>query len=361
MIAPGLVYGLTYLACTRLNLTSLQAENSGAAALVLYGGACAWLAYKKFQSLQLVDSQSLALSRDWNLSDRLGALVRWLRFSRVTGPTAALIKKELRLQSIAFFAAAAFCLLAAIGGIIYLTGVTFADRQTKVGEVIFTIDLCLYVGVLPLLVGTMASTEEKSWGVVDWHATLSPSSVRQWLLKIVVALAVSVSLGFVLPVLLLIASGGVTMGDFESPSVRIHTLSIYFAAHVLITSVAIYAGSWASNTARAMVLAVAIFVIGGWFIAITAAIAQVYRHALVRGADAMLPLQIEPGAALIYIGFAAVFVLFCLLHGFAFAAHRNRPLPWRWRILQGAFLLLVVCVFATAGYAVSELVGYKRY
>ena len=103
-----------------------------------------------------------------------------------------LLAKELRLQQMAFVVAALFTVVwLAMAGL--ERSVADAPRLPLNGLAI------LYGGVMAMLIGAMASAEERQLGTAEWQILLPMPAWQQWALKAGVALGLAVLLAVVLP------------------------------------------------------------------------------------------------------------------------------------------------------------------
>ena len=157
-------------------------------------------------------------------------------------PLLQLAIKELHLQQMAFVVAGLFCLAA---GALLLSQDINAARPSTIMEAV----VGMYVAVIALIVGSLASAEERQFGTLQSQMLLPVPARTQWLVKAGVALALVTVLGLGLPALMLWAGGA------RVPSWRI-TLRIPFML-VGLTSVAIYVSSLSSSGVRAIVGAMA--------------------------------------------------------------------------------------------------------
>jgi len=313
---------------------------SGIALLAIYCGLTLWFGYSRFRTLQVLDAGSIVLGRELSIPSRLEALLlRPFRAlaARFNGPFAALLKKELRLQQISFFLAGLFCLVAVLGGILYLGQLHLpADKRWALW--IFTFDYAFYVAMLPLTAGALCVAEEKAWGLTEWHLTLPPSVMKQWITKILVALATSVGLGLLLPGILALVGEEMfnpshSDSDFSLESILVFLT--FMVGHLLLTSIVIYAACLCTNTIRAIVLALGMLLLGFFAVQITIAISARYDHF---GLRAQLHLN-DPLLVAI-----PLFILLCLVQWFAFISYRARKLTTLQLALQAVILIGSVCL-----------------
>jgi len=344
-MVPTLIVGANYAVLEYLSGSSKLAGISAVVLMIIYCGTCCWAAYRRFGQYELVDKQSMILSRELSIPARFEGMLRALTTGAKT-PLIALIKKELRLQQVTFVAALGFCVLAIVGAAAHASHITVSNNS--LAEIIWAFDFYVYVVLLPLVAGAIAVTEEKMWGVVDWHKTLPPRARNQWLVKIFVALGSSLLLGVVLP---LAVSWGLNLLSIRTIPFEVAPLVI---GQVLLMSVAIYAGSLSTTTARAILLAIGIVVLGAWSVSLGHTTAAAYPEGLRRIIDTSWPVHLRPASASRWISVVSFLGLCGLVHRFAFTAYRQRL-----TILHRGLQLLVLAVLAwlvtVVAYVVSGL------
>jgi hypothetical protein len=199
--------------------------------------------------LALVSLSMIALVMGWRTFMRLeavegrGADVRWpategeLAPARRRRPIWLLVKKELGLQQLAF----------AVAGI-YLVGSALTALQARIDpryEDLFGTMTFVYSGLLALLIGSLASAEERHLSTAQWQLLLPMASWKQWIVKAGTALGLAVLLAVALPALLMYLSDG---------HVRINEW--YACAVLLLTTVSLYVSSLSTSGVRALCLSV---------------------------------------------------------------------------------------------------------
>ena len=116
-------------------------------------------------------------------------------------PVWLLVKKELRLQQMTF-AASGVCMLVWLG-IAASTRIIPGFRGFPVSVVALS-----YGGLLALLIGALASAEERELGTLEWQTMLPMAAWKQWSVKAGTVLVLAAVLSFAIPVVL--ASGSVS-------------------------------------------------------------------------------------------------------------------------------------------------------
>ncbi|MEO7273062.1 MAG: hypothetical protein ABIX28_21825 [Vicinamibacterales bacterium] len=110
-------------------------------------------------------------------------------------PAWLLLKKELHLQQLPLFVAALF--------LVIWTVVTLSERFTHGAAVsAMPVMTVIYLVITPLLIGALASAEERQLGTLEWQRLLPMPAWQQWSIKVATVLALSTALAIGLPVLL---------------------------------------------------------------------------------------------------------------------------------------------------------------
>jgi hypothetical protein len=169
-----------------------------------------------------------------------GADVRWptaarLAPARSRHPIWLLVKKELSLQQLTF----------AVAGI-YLLGWATASLLVRVdsrSEDLFGALTALYSGLLALVIGSLASAEERHLGTLEWQVLLPMASWKKWIVKAGMAIGLVMLLAIGLPALLLSVSGG---------AIRINAW--YACAILLMTTASLYVSSLSTTGLRALLV-----------------------------------------------------------------------------------------------------------
>jgi hypothetical protein len=185
-------------------------------------------------------------SPSWSAGDRPQSAPASVR----QRPLWLLLKKELRLQSMPFFFSG-FYVLGWMGAIV-------ASRALPEALVVFTVLTVFYCGLIALLVGALASAEERLLGTLEWQMLLPIASGTQWLVKVAVALCLTLALGWGLPVLML------QMSVAGRPVLHLPlTQPLFVGALVMLTASGLYTSSIATSGLRAFLLSIpALFAAG---------------------------------------------------------------------------------------------------
>ena len=303
--------------------------------LFIYCAVVYWLGYAKFKRLEAVDIPSRELRLPAGLEAIFMAPLTQVS-SRFRGPFATLLKKEFRLQQISFLLAGVFVLIA-------MAGFCIAKHYSEVATGIVGGDIFIYALILPLIAGSISVAEERGWGMAEWHLTLPPSTLKQWSAKMLATLSTSLVLGLLLPVAVFLVAGPLFNPSGARTSLP-PTFEIlrWVLGQVLVTSVAIYAASFAKNTLQAILAALVILVASGG----TLLLAAYWVHHL---AHAPIPWIGQPhmGEVLMLPLLSAVLVLtLCLFQWFAWSNFPRYGLNARRMVIQLAMILLSVWLLA---------------
>ncbi len=110
-------------------------------------------------------------------------------------PIAALIGKDLRLQQMAFVVAALY--------VVSWAAFAWMDSRALDKPMGLLIPLTLlYGGSLAILIGSLASAEERQLGTLEWQTLLPSPAWQQWAVKVGVTFGLTLLLGAGLPALL---------------------------------------------------------------------------------------------------------------------------------------------------------------
>lgn len=156
-----------------------------------------------------------------------------------------LLRKELRLQQMSFALAAvwAVCLAA-----IYVRGLfdpRFADGVLPLAF--------MAMGTLPVVIGSMASAEERQLGTLAWQQLVPFAIGQQWIVKAGVAFWLSLGLGLGIPAVALTLTG-----QPGNPRDWIAAALVV----LVITGTALYVSSLTASAVRAVVTTVCVLVVG---------------------------------------------------------------------------------------------------
>jgi len=219
----------------------------------LYIGFAFWLAHRLFFRVEDAGWTGgvISFSR-WRYFENTRAAGVSVRRHR---PLAALLKKELQLQSISLFGALA--LLALHIGVFFLRGLYVNAHRSSIADVASECFWMFWL-VLALVIGCTAVAEERKLGVMDGQFCLPVSRSRQFWTKLAVTLAGGVLLGGAMPLLLETLAGrlGFPTETFKSME---HPELLLLAA-IGVTAVGFAASTLARNFLQALSIAIVFIV-----------------------------------------------------------------------------------------------------
>ncbi len=167
-------------------------------------------------------------------------LPRWLAATDrnpIRPPLWMLVKKELRLQQMTFAMAALYVAIWAALTIAGRMNVEFAKEFPIRGVGL------LYFALLPLLMGSIASAQERQCGMLESQSMLPIPFAQQWAVKAGVVLVLALTLGVLLPWIV-----------FAPPQLSSHALWPLAATILLLTTWSLYISSWCDGGVIALAL-----------------------------------------------------------------------------------------------------------
>jgi hypothetical protein len=198
-------------------------------AMWIFAAAGAVLSVRSFMRLQDTEGgrEELRLPRWFALTDA----------SPIRPPLWMLAKKELRLQQMTFAMVALYALI--------WTALTIASRLNPEFGREFPIRGVglLYFALLPLLMGSLASAQERQFGMLQSQAMLPVPRAQQWAVKAGVVLVLALVLGVVLP-----------WSVFAPPQISRTAFWPLAASIVLLTTWSLYISSWCGSGIIALAL-----------------------------------------------------------------------------------------------------------
>jgi hypothetical protein len=154
--------------------------------------AAIW-AWRIFARLEAIEGRGTEIEvPDWLLGRAAPAVAP----SRRRHPFWVLVRKELRLQQLTFVVMTLF--IAGWAGLTLLARVTDRLPVIPVDALAF-----LYFAILTILIGSLASAEERQLGTVEWQALLPIAAWKQWAIKLGVVFGLVALLGLALPALIM--------------------------------------------------------------------------------------------------------------------------------------------------------------
>jgi ABC-type transport system involved in multi-copper enzyme maturation permease subunit len=231
---PGMTYLLALLGGVVIYGTGTAAAEALALdvwmpAMWIFAAAGAVLSARSFMRLQDTEGggEELRLPRWFTVTDA----------SPTRPPLWMLAKKELRLQQMTFAMVAVYALI--------WTGLTVAGRLNPDFPREFPMRGVgmLYFALLPLLVGSLASAQERHFGMLQSQAMLPVPRTRQWAVKASVVLVLALVLGVILPWFV-----------FAPPQIPRTSFWPLAASILLLTTWSLYISSWCGSGIIALAL-----------------------------------------------------------------------------------------------------------
>lgn len=161
---------------------------------------------------------------------------------RRRSPLSRLVGKELRLQQMSF-------VVAALYGAAWAAAVGLKGLRPELDVPLLGTGAAWYFSLVAVLIGSLASAEERQFGTAEWQALVPIASSRQWFVKLAVALGLALT--FVASALVLARVAPALSGDLPSRPLVVTVVEI-----LLCVSVGLYASSLSTNGVRAVALAV---------------------------------------------------------------------------------------------------------
>jgi hypothetical protein len=157
-----------------------------------------------------------------------------------------MLGKELHLQEITFVVSGLY--VAAWLAVVLLGESLFPTRRAGY----MTLATLLHAGAIPLLVGSLASAEERQLGTLSWQVLLPIAAWRQWAVKAAVVLVLSLGLAIGVPAILyaLFVSGPGPVPRDWSPA----------AAIAAVATLSLYASSLSTSGVRALLASISAIV-----------------------------------------------------------------------------------------------------
>jgi hypothetical protein len=251
-----------------------------------------------------------------------------------------ILAKELRLHQMAFVVAALFALLWVATASLERSVPDFPSLPLNAMSM-------LYAGVLAMLIGSMASADERQMGTAEWQMLLPMPAWQQWVLKAGVALGLAVLLGVVLPAALRYLSPA---GDDIHQAARAWRETT--AMVVVLTACSLYVSSLCTSGVRALVLSFPTVVALLWFVGTTGEL--LFRLLLL----ARLPPETRQWLRVDNLGNLSIVIGGGLVALLLWLASRNH----RWADRSAARTVtqvLAITGYITAGLAVLILLGLR--
>ncbi len=218
-------------------------------------GVCAFAAiaaWRRFMRLEAIEGRGadLRLPR-WLRSGAEAASRAQTASSRGQSPVWMLVKKELHLQQMTLVIAALYVLCWATAALM--------DRFVPDFPVDFPLLplTIMYFALLSIVIGSLASAEERQLGTLEWQVLLPMPIWRQWMVKVTVVIGLALALGVALPIALSYIH---VSEDVRVQGTPLWTDKVFVvrmtAAIVLLTACGLYLSSLSTAAVQALVLSI---------------------------------------------------------------------------------------------------------
>jgi hypothetical protein len=309
-----------------------------AIALLCLGGAL--MTWHLFHRLQTLEGQTELQLPAWLRSEAAARPV-----ARVRGPWNALIRKELRLQQLAYVVA--FLYVIGASGIWGLQ--VYAPEFPRIQIEALSM---MYSGLLAILIGAVASAEERQLGTLPAQLLQPIAMWKQWTAKVGTVVGLSLLLTIALPLLVnaLIAPPYAIAVSAGPHGMRY--LQRAFVPLIILTSGSLYVSSLSSSGIRAMVASMPAIVAGGLVGMIASSMLMRATLRAVRDVVVGSPMaeRIAADRAIQSVtdaGLLAGLVLFAATaFWLGYTNHRRLDRSWSTLVLQVAILAAVIAGIA---------------
>jgi ABC-type transport system involved in multi-copper enzyme maturation permease subunit len=289
------------------------------------------LTWRAFSRLEAVEGMPTTLTLPRWAVGRAGA--------RRAAPWRALFAKELHLQQLTIA-------ITLFYGVIWVLAV--ALRQSSSFAVVLPLEavLLLYCLGLGIVIGALASAEERQQGTLDVQLLQPIGTLQQWAVKCVVTLGLALVLGVAMPAAL-IAMLSPSSGWSAMRQMFVSSLMLLV---ILLTSASLYISSLAASGVRAMTWSLPAGIAAAMFI-------QTSQTAVVEVSTLIgAPLPADHTEASIVASRVLPLLAVPVLLWFGFINHTSADHPWRRTLTQVGTIALVIVI----GIVVAGTLIYRR-
>jgi hypothetical protein len=213
--------------------------------LIAHWAAGGILSWRRFMRLEAIEGRVGELRLPERLSRRRSAAAAVARTAKPGHPLWRLAKKEMRLQQIAFVTAGLYLVICACLWMVHRLRPALDDSFAAIGTF-------LYVGSVSILIGSVASAEERQLGTVEWQVLLPLAARKQWAVKVGIVLVLGALLAALLPAFMLYLT---SWGDLLPDGVM--AMAIPFAGFSTgLAIMSLYFSSLCNNGLKAMLISV---------------------------------------------------------------------------------------------------------
>jgi hypothetical protein len=273
---------------------------------------------------------------------------RWLRSGpdplavprKVRGAVSALVRKELRLQQMTFVVVGLFVLASAALWVLSRVNPEYWVVPIEAISV-------MYGGLLLVLIGAVASAEERQLGTLPSELLLPIAARTQWAVKAATTLSLALILGVGVPMLV-----SLLVSYSEGLTWQPRRVKEMLAVALVLTSCALYVSSLSSSAVRAMVNSIPIVIAGAVVTTTVGAMVMSIGHRYIAGphgqnryVDTELLRSFQLNSTSFYLWVAAS--LAGMFLWFAFTNHRSTER----RVGRAALQVVALVVMAFCGLA----------
>jgi len=201
-------------------------------ATLALAGVGAVMTWRAFMKLEVTGGSQAEL--DFSIA-WLGRSTADAERAHAVHPLWALVKKELRLQQVTFVVSGGYVAV----WLAILVGRRLAPEVFSESALFVTAGI--HVGLVPVMIGALASAEERRFGTADWQTLLPFAAWKQWIIKAGIVVALALTLAWVLPALLEMIAAEPGVRDRSFPAIAV----------LLLCAAALYVSSLSTSGVRA--------------------------------------------------------------------------------------------------------------
>ena len=225
----------------------------------------AFFGWRKFMRLEAIDGRVGELRLPGWLS-RTARAQHAPRPCQPGHPFGKLLKKELRLQQMALLVAGIFLL-------VWISLWEVHRLQPEFSSAFIDVGTLLYVGLLSLVIGSVASAEERQLGTAEWQVLMPVAAWKQWTVKVGVALGLAMLLAGLLPACVLkeVSWGTALKGSW------LEETAVFAGVAAALATISLYISSACASSLMAILVSLPI---GAGFLALMAEAHHGYTNLL---------------------------------------------------------------------------------
>jgi ABC-type transport system involved in multi-copper enzyme maturation permease subunit len=302
--------------------------------------AAALATWWQFGRLQAIDGHQHVHAPTWRL---WRASPPAASLARVRRPTWVVFRKELHLQQLSYLVVGMY-VIAWVA--LYLT----AGGPSTTPRVALQPLTVMYLGLLSLLIGSVASAEERQLGTLTSQQLLPMPAWKQWAIKAGTALGLALLLGILLPAFL---NAVIPVPD-DPLTVRVrHELGAALVAVLVLSTLSVYVSSLSGSAVRAMVTSIPVAIGAALYgSATTNVVGRIEYRAVFpltrQNREEWIAAMTNVQARMEYALLLTVVVMVVLLLRFAYVNHRSDDRRHSRTLMQAAVLIgaFTVCLLS---------------